>query len=245
MDNALMAPAAQDLAVLLTTRDTDEIITPAIERRILTRPDSNELLIQGMAGAGKSTLLAHLAWWWQRTGLVNEAFTFDYAERAYTATQIVRDIRARLLSSADQARADLMPWPAQLNPRHTHPLPFPSEHAPANLVMARLGADPDMQSTLGSADIALLDTSPIRPSALAPEGLFVVERGKEAVIRLVRPGAYGYYLATDSTLDTPADWEPFPVTASELVTAVKARVRWIGSDAIPQRGRFLYDPISS
>ena len=138
-----------------------------------------------------------------------------------------------------------MPWPAQLNPRHTHPLPFPSEHAPANLVMARLGADPDMQSTLGSADIALLDTSPIRPSALAPEGLFVVERGKEAVIRLVRPGAYGYYLATDSTLDTPADWEPFPVTASELVTAVKARVRWIGSDAIPQRGRFLYDPISS
>jgi N-acetylmuramate 1-kinase len=33
--DALMAPAAQDLAVLLTTRDTDEFITPAIERRIL------------------------------------------------------------------------------------------------------------------------------------------------------------------------------------------------------------------
>ncbi len=33
--DALMAPAAQDLAVLLTTRDTDDIITPAIERRIL------------------------------------------------------------------------------------------------------------------------------------------------------------------------------------------------------------------
>ena len=30
-----MAPAAQDLAVLLTTRDTDEVITPEIERRIL------------------------------------------------------------------------------------------------------------------------------------------------------------------------------------------------------------------
>jgi aminoglycoside/choline kinase family phosphotransferase len=30
-----MAPAAQDLAVLLTTRDTDEVVTPAIERRIL------------------------------------------------------------------------------------------------------------------------------------------------------------------------------------------------------------------
>ncbi|MGC2494170.1 phosphotransferase, partial [Candidatus Binatus sp.] len=33
--DALMAPAAQDLAVLMTTRDTDEVITPAIERRIL------------------------------------------------------------------------------------------------------------------------------------------------------------------------------------------------------------------
>lgn len=33
--DALMAPAAQDLAVLLTTRDTARIITPTIERRIL------------------------------------------------------------------------------------------------------------------------------------------------------------------------------------------------------------------
>jgi N-acetylmuramate 1-kinase len=33
--DALMAPAAQDLAVLLTTRDTGEVITSAIERRVL------------------------------------------------------------------------------------------------------------------------------------------------------------------------------------------------------------------
>ena len=33
--DALMAPAAQDLAVLLTTRDTHEVVTPTIERRIL------------------------------------------------------------------------------------------------------------------------------------------------------------------------------------------------------------------
>lgn len=33
--DALMAPAAQDLAVMLTTRNTDVVITPAIERRIL------------------------------------------------------------------------------------------------------------------------------------------------------------------------------------------------------------------
>lgn len=33
--DALMAPAAQDLAVLLTTRDTSRVITPALERRLL------------------------------------------------------------------------------------------------------------------------------------------------------------------------------------------------------------------
>ena len=49
----------------------------AIERRLLAGPDSNELLVQGMAGAGKSTLLAHLAWWWQRTGLVEQVFRFS------------------------------------------------------------------------------------------------------------------------------------------------------------------------
>jgi hypothetical protein len=146
-----------------------------------------------------------------------------------------------------------MPWPATLSPRRSFPLPFAAVHAPANLVMASLIADPAMRPTLGSSDVALLDTTPTRPSALAPQGLFVIERGHaagiEAVIRYIRPGAQRFYLATDATLDTPADWEPFPVSASELAAAVKARVRWIGRErdreALPQRGRFLYDPISS
>jgi N-acetylmuramate 1-kinase len=48
--DALMAPAAQDLAVLLTTRDTDEIITPTIERRIL------DFYFAGLARRGVHTL---------------------------------------------------------------------------------------------------------------------------------------------------------------------------------------------
>ncbi len=139
-----------------------------------------------------------------------------------------------------------MPWPAGLNRRKNFPLPFPSTHAPANLAMASLIADPSMRS-LGSSDVALLDTSPSRLTNLAPQGLFVVERGNEAILRYIRPGAHRYYLATDATLDTPSDWEPFP--ASAFAAAVKARVRWIGRerdrDLLPQRGRFLYDPISS
>jgi hypothetical protein len=150
-----------------------------------------------------------------------------------------------------------MPWPTGRHPRKSFPLPFSAANLSANLVMASLIADPAMRSTLGSSDVALLDTTPTSPSQLAPQGLFVVERvadtGIEAVLRYIRPGAQCYYLATDATLDAPADWEPLPVSASELIAAVKARVRWIGSDWIgsdwtgrerdrdapSQRGRFL------
>jgi hypothetical protein len=86
----------------------------AIERMVLASPESNELLVRAMAGAGKSTLLKHLAWWWQRTGLVEESFRFSYEDRAWTCGQIIREIRSRLFSPADHARADSMPDAAQL-----------------------------------------------------------------------------------------------------------------------------------
>ena len=86
----------------------------AVERHLLAGQNTNELLIRGMAGAGKSTFLLHLAWWWQRTSLVEQVFRFSWEDRAWTAAQIVRDIRGRLLSSVEQARADLMPISAQL-----------------------------------------------------------------------------------------------------------------------------------
>ena len=146
-----------------------------------------------------------------------------------------------------------MPWPAGVTLRKKFPLPFSCADPPADLVMASLIADPSMHATLGACDVALLDTSRAVPSNLAPLGLFVVERRAaaghvEAVLRYVRPGAYCYYLATDATLDIPADWEPLPLSTPELMAAVKARVRWVGRerdrDGMPQRGRFLYDPIS-
>jgi CHAT domain len=61
-----------------TGRDLD---IQACERRLLASQDSNLLLVRGMAGAGKSTLLQHLAWWWQRTGLVGQVFRFSFEDR--------------------------------------------------------------------------------------------------------------------------------------------------------------------
>ncbi len=85
----------------------------AIEHRVLAGPDSNALLVRGMAGAGKTTLLGHLAWWWQRTGLVQQVFRFSYEDRAWTSAQIIREIRARLMSPAEHAQADSMTEQAQ------------------------------------------------------------------------------------------------------------------------------------
>jgi N-acetylmuramate 1-kinase len=55
--DALMAPDAQDLAVLMTTRDTGEIVTPAIERRLLDFYYAG-LARRGAASLGVEDLLA-------------------------------------------------------------------------------------------------------------------------------------------------------------------------------------------
>ena len=73
------------------------------------RPGRQRAARAGHGRAGKSTLLAHLAWWWQRTSLIGQVFAFSYEDRAWTAAQIIREIRAKLLSPVEQARADAMP----------------------------------------------------------------------------------------------------------------------------------------
>ena len=85
----------------------------SIERLLLAHRNNNGLLVQGMAGAGKSTLLTHLAWWWQRTGLVERVFRFSYEDRSWTHNQIIREIRSALLTQAEQALADTLPDAAQ------------------------------------------------------------------------------------------------------------------------------------
>jgi hypothetical protein len=140
-------------------------------------------------------------------------------------------------------------WPAGVNWQKSFPAPFPSTSLPNQVVMAELAADAAMAATLGSYDIALLDTSVPRRSAISPQGLYVIERSGEAVLRYVRSGARCYYLVADSDLDRPTAWEQLALSTSQLSRSVKARVIWLGRqrdrEALPQRGRFLYDPISS
>jgi transcriptional regulator with XRE-family HTH domain len=163
-----------------------------------------------------------------------------------------RQLQARL-AEAPLLNSPLGPgmsWPLGLNRRKRFPLPFPSTVVPSSLVMANLSPDPQMHPSLAGYDIALLDTSESVRQKITPEGLYAVDRDGEAVLRYVRPGARVYYLVSDATLDEPGQWERLRVAARDLPEIVKARVRWLGREKdrdlpAPQRGRFLYDAISS
>ena len=66
----------------------------------------------------------------------------------------------------------------------------------------------------------------------------------DALLRYIRPGARSHYLATDSNLNRPIEWQRLSLNAAELPAAVKARVRWVGRERdrnlpLAQRGRFL------
>lgn len=141
------------------------------------------------------------------------------------------------------------PWPSAVNRRATFPAPLPSHRLPVELVIAKLTPDPAMLVTLAPYDIALLDTSAQRLSALSHQCLYVIERGNETVLRFVRFGARCLYLVSDGDWNRPAAWEPLSLYSDRFSEALKARVVWLGCerdrDAYPQRGRFLDDPISS
>jgi hypothetical protein len=140
-------------------------------------------------------------------------------------------------------------WSGAVNWRKTFPAPFSGATVPQDLWMAHVVRDPAMAVTLASYDVALLDTSAAQRRALSPDGLYVIERGGEAVMRYIRSGARWHYLVTDSQMDSPTLWEPLRLSDERFDQALKARVVWLGRererDTYPRHSRLLYDPISS
>ena len=142
-----------------------------------------------------------------------------------------------------------MNWPAGIDWRDRYPVPFAVSALRQSFVAARLTWDPEMSASLGKYDVAILDTSEGQRAEPSPEGLYVVEREGQAVIRYVRPGARCYYLVTDTTLEVPERWEQLSLSSAALPQFLKARVWWLGREQwrqlpVHQRGRFLYEVIS-
>jgi plasmid maintenance system antidote protein VapI len=139
-----------------------------------------------------------------------------------------------------------MPWTGCSNPVDTFPVPaalFSSE-----AVVARLATDSPMRKTLAGADVAAIDLTPEVRREPVPEGLYVVSRKSEALLRFVRPGQGRFYLPTDDSLDRPALWEALELDGRSHLDIIQGRVTWLGREADrnapDQRGRILSDATS-
>jgi transcriptional regulator with XRE-family HTH domain len=102
---------------------------------------------------------------------------------------------------------------------------------PQCAVLGRLARDPCMAGLLRGCDIALLDTSISARLTDFPMSVFIVLRGTEAILRWIRGGSRSLYLADESTLNCPLDWERIPIGEDRRLEVVKGRVLWIGSEA--------------
>jgi transcriptional regulator with XRE-family HTH domain len=136
------------------------------------------------------------------------------------------------------------PWPTAINWRRSFPVPVLPWNVRPDWVMAELAVDSRMLLTIGDFDIAFLDTSEEARHELSANRLYVVDRPDGTLLRFIRPGGRGSYLADDASIDKPMEWERLDVSPAELREIVKACVRWLGRERdrtlpAPQRGRFL------
>jgi len=140
-------------------------------------------------------------------------------------------------------------WPSAIDAERIFRYNTSDLPASESMIAAQLAPDPRMAATIEQAEIAILDTSERKRTSPSPEGLYVVERASDVVLRRVRPGARGYYLIADDALESPALWELI-VPPGGVLSLVKAQVAWLGQESDPgislaQRGRFFAEVISS
>src|SRR5258708_11729232 len=105
---------------------------------------------------------------------------------------------------------------------------------PAYAVIGRLVRDDRMSGVLYGCDIVLVDTSVSARLADSPMSVHVVQRGSDAVLRWIRGGFRSLYLADETDLNRPVDWERLPMREDQRLGFVKGRALWIGSEAALQ-----------
>jgi hypothetical protein len=93
-----------------------------------------------------------------------------------------------------------------------------------NPVVVRIANDARMSGVLKSGAVILLDPAKARRGAPDAASLWAICRGGEGVIRWVRQGRAGLYLAAADCLDAPSRWEYVRIPARDLPEIVRARV---------------------
>jgi len=116
--------------------------------------------------------------------------------------------------------------------------PFPDSYLTPleKPLVARLARDEKMAGMLRENDLALLDHSRHNRMRPEPEGLYVVSRHGEGVIRRLRAHSACLQLVTEDSPGQRMCEEEVPLATYHILDLVQAKVVWIGRDLTPAAG---------
>jgi hypothetical protein len=119
------------------------------------------------------------------------------------------------------------PWRAGLDREERYSIRGEPVTPGQELVVARLLPDINMQYSKLGHDIAVLDISEI--DSYSSDTLYVVDRGRDTVLRGIRLGLDKVYLVADAEADYPARWEAIS-SPQGSAAVVRARVCRFGRE---------------
>ncbi len=117
-----------------------------------------------------------------------------------------------------------LPWPSEVSLFERFPVSIRIAAGVHNPVVVRVAKDGRMSGLLSPGAVVLLDGAETRRRAPDAASLWAIRRGGEGVIRWVRQGRAGIYLAAADCLDSPGRWEFVRIPARDLPEIVRARV---------------------
>ncbi|MDQ6701569.1 MAG: helix-turn-helix transcriptional regulator [Acidobacteriota bacterium] len=127
------------------------------------------------------------------------------------------------------------PWDETPGHYRTGTYPFPA--ATVALLnppsVAILGEDRAMKPRFQAGDTVLLDSaeeSRLHPDPCSP---YLVHAPQGALVRYVRQGGRGLYLASEESLDFPDRWDYISLADRHILDIVRSRIVWMGRQMEP------------
>jgi hypothetical protein len=121
-----------------------------------------------------------------------------------------------------------LPLPQESASLESHPFPRPFIASLESPLVARLASDALMRALFREGDLALLDRARSKRFLIEPNGLYVVNREGEGLVRKLRRGGLQDLLLVAASPDGREHIEPLSLEGSHLLDVVKAKVVWIG-----------------
>jgi len=127
-----------------------------------------------------------------------------------------------------------MPLPRFASEVEHYPFPASSLAPLVNPAVARLAPDTRMAGALLDNDLVLLDHRREGRLRVRDEGLYVVNRRGEGLVRRLRLESDCLYIVAEDTLDRPSRWETISLAGHHILDIVRARLVWIGRNLVSE-----------